>query len=768
MSAPRSRWRLRVAAAAAVLTATGVVATTVSTATAAGPLYKNPTASPQARAADLVMRMNLSEQIGQMVQIQVGKLYGDCGGYTPGPLNRGCAKDVLSTDNVGSILSGGGDVPGEGYYQNTPRTWAQQINLLEKYAIQHTRLHIPIIYGADVVHGHNDVVNATLFPQQIGLGSSFDTSLVRQVQGSASRAATATNVRWAFAPVADVDTNSRWGRYYESFGEDPHLDGAMAAAAVEGLQSTGRVAATVKHFAGYGASDSGLDRTPADISMRSFEQYQLPSYAHALQAGADTVMVNSGSINGIPATGSRYLLTTILRGWYGFKGVVISDWNDVQALETRYHIVPDYEHAIAVAVNAGVDVTMEPYNADTFVTEATRAVQDGLISRARVRQAAERVLALKFKLGIFDHPYVNASQANRVLRADLALARRAAAESSVLVKNDGALPLKTSDKIVVTGPAADSVADTLGGWSVGWQGVPAGSPERAVTVLKGLQQAGGSNVTYAADQATAVGEASSADAYVAVVGRPPGAEGPNDVRDPSLPNDPVLGQQQDLVAALVATGKPVVVVLIDDRPDVLGKAQDANAILMAWRPGTQGGMGVADLLYGTRNPSGLLPVTWPKRPTDQPNTYIYQTMPTTYNGTGPVYDPQYPFGFGLSYSKTTTAVSSVAASGSDVTVKVTVANTGGPAGAVSVPVYVSQPLSRVLVPGKRLVGFTHVWLDSGQTRTVGVTFDKKVLGVVPGDIAAVGPLAVEHGQYVFSTGTVTDTVTPSGSNTLTL
>jgi beta-glucosidase len=432
-------------------------------------------------------------------------------------------------------------------------------------------------------------------------------------------------------------------------------------------------------------------------------------------------------------------------------------------LETRYHIVPDYEHAIAVAVNAGVDMTMEPFNADSFVTLATQAVNDGLISRARVRQAAERVLALKFKVGLFDHPYVDASKANQVLRADLALARKAAAESSVLVKNDGTLPLKTSDKIVVTGPAADSVADTLGGWSVAWQGVPPGTPERAVTVLKGLQQAGGSNVTYAADQATAVSDAATADAIVAVLGRGPGAEGPNDQRDPTLDAD-----QQAMVSALAATGKPVIVVLIDDRPDALGTAESANAILMAWRPGTEGGNGVADLLYGKRNPSGLLTVTWPKRATDQPNSYLYQTLPNDYNGTGPVYDPQYPFGYGLSYSTTSTSVTGVAASGNNVSVKVSVSNTAGPAGAVSVPVYVSQPVSPVLVPAKRLVGFTRVSLQSGQTKTVTVTFSKQVLGVVPGDIAAVGPLVVEHGQYVFSTGTVTDTVTPSAANTLTL
>ena len=269
--AARASTRRALRIGAALLFAGGVV-TAAQNATAAGPLYQDRQASPDSRAADLVHRMTLAEQIGQMVQIQVGKLYGDCSGYNAGPVNPTCEQDVLSTDGAGSILSGGGDVPGEGAFPNTPQTWAEQINALETYSIDHTRLHIPIIYGADVVHGHNDIVGTTLFPHQIGLGSSFDTSLVQAVDTSASRAAAATNVRWAFAPVADVDTNTRWGRYYESFGEDPTLDGAMSAAAVNGLQSSGIVASTVKHFAGYGAAMSGLDRTPTDLSMRFLQR----------------------------------------------------------------------------------------------------------------------------------------------------------------------------------------------------------------------------------------------------------------------------------------------------------------------------------------------------------------------------------------------------------------------------------------------------------------------------------------------------------------
>jgi beta-glucosidase len=355
---------------------------------------------------------------------------------------------------------------------------------------------------------------------------------------------------------------------------------------------------------------------------------------------------------------------------------------------------------------------------------------------------------------------VDASKANQILGADLGLARQAAAESGVLLRNqNSALPLKTSQKIVVTGPAADSVADTLGGWSVGWQGVPAGSAETAVTVKQGLVNAAGSNVTYAATQATAVADMSSADAAVLVLGRGPGAEGPNDQADPTLPAD-----QQAEVSALEATGKPVIVVLIDDRPDVLGTAATASAVLMGWRPGTEGGDGIADLLYGKVNPSGRLPVSWPMLSNNQPNSYRLTTLP----GTGSDPAPAYPFGSGLSYTSFTSSVSSVSAASRGVSVKVAVANTGSTAGDLVVPVFASQPVSAILVPSKRMVGFTRVHLAAGQSSTVTVQVPDRALAVVQGDINAQGPPTVEHGQYVFSTGTAGAAPGATSGNSLNL
>lgn len=732
-----------------------------SSAAASGPRYLNRHASPTARAADLVHRMTLDQQIGQMTQIEVDKIVGDCN-YGPGSLNQACAKKVLGDDAVGSILSGGGSPPTEDQAKNSPKDWANAINAIVKYSIKHNPLHIPVIYGADVVHGHSNVVGDTLFPQEIGFGASWDPGLVTAAQESAARAADATNVRWAFSPVSGVDTDTRWGRYYESFSEDTTLAGTLAAASVRGLQHSGSVAASVKHFAGYPASDNGLDRTNADASLRYLQDDQLPAYGAAVRAGAQTVMADSGAVNGVPVTGSHYLLSTVLRHRMHFDGVVVSDWADIAALQTKYHVASDYEHAAAIAINAGVDMAMEPFDADSFEGAVKSAVEDHLISRRRIAQAAQRVLALKFRTGVFDHPYVNASKANQTLGADKGLARKAAAESTVLLRNSGnALPLNSGEHVTVTGPSADSVADTLGGWSIGWQGVPDGSKEKAVTVLQGLKNAGGDNVTYAKTKQDAVKAASDTDAYVVAVGNGPGAEGPNDKRDPVLPAD-----QQAWVQALVNTGKPVILVMVAGRPLALGSLVNdkgdiaPQGLVMAWRPGSEGGNGVADVLYGKVNPSGRLPVSWPRRASDEPNSYRKLTLPSTYNGNGSVYQPLYPFGAGQSYTSYDFGTVAAHRHHGQVTVRVAVSNTGKRAGTEVVPVYVSQPVSRVLVPSKRLVGFTRVSLKPGEHRAVSVRVPTSRLEVTGGDINGTRKV-LEHGTYVFSTGSF-DSKLPTG------
>jgi beta-glucosidase len=655
--------------------------------------YQDPSLPVDQRVADLLGRMTLAEKIGQMGQINVEVLQGSPD--TPwdrGPLNPDLMADVLGKNQIGSILSGGGAWPPVG---DDGKAWADEINTIQQFALDHSRLRIPIIYGADAVHGHNNLVDATMVPHQIGLGATFDPWLAQQLGHATAAAVRATGVTWDFAPVLDTERDLRWGRSYEPFGEDPLLTGTMGAATIRGLQgrdlaSPTSVAATAKHFAGYSAPDSGFDRTDATIDDNELQSIHLPPFAQGIDAGVATVMVNSGSVNGVPGHASHRMLTDILRGQLHFKGVVISDWQDVENLITKYHVAANMEDAIAQAVNAGLDMSMIPLDAGSpdngFVPNLTKAVADGKVTQARIDEAVSRILTLKFRLGLFEHPFVDANAANAAVENPAAhqLARKAAQESLVLLRNDGTLPLSRhhARRILVTGPASDSPANQLGGWSIAWQGafnLPADIPTPEVTTIKeGVQQAVGrgaqvvwkqgapvadttnrvspdgttnptlpqppdplndpANATVAAQRADAVDAAKHADAVVVAVGESPYAEGQGDDATPALP----LAQAK-LIDDLKATGKPVIVVVVAGRPLKMDHQLDeANASLMAFLPGTEGGAAIADTLFGKASPSGRLPVSWPKDSS---------SFPLAYNEPGKPYDPRFAFGYGLSYTR---------------------------------------------------------------------------------------------------------------------
>jgi beta-glucosidase len=771
-------------AAAAVVATTAVIGVTSGTASPTI-TYMDPSAPIPARVHDLLGRMTLKEKVGQMDQAVVGLLRdannpanGICNGNNTSVLQPNCLQSVLVTDATGSVLSGATDNPPG----NTGTDWANLYNDIQHYAIDHSRLHIPIIYGVDAVHGFGHPFEATLFPQSIGMGATWDTQLARAAGQATRDQVCSTGTNWVFAPVQDVARDNRWGRYYETWGEEPALSGAMGAANISGMQSGTcpsdpglQVAATVKHFAGYSESLNGHDRVEALLPIRYLQDQLLPSYADGINAGADTVMVDSGSINGIPATASHFLLTTELRQRLGFQGVVISDYNDVFALQTTYHIAADLEGAVAEAVNAGVDMAMNATSTTQFDAALIAAVHDGLVSMSRINQAVGRILTMKFELGLFDHPYVDATKANDAISGNVTLDRQAADESMTLLRNqNNILPLSPTSKVVVTGPNADSIADTLGGWSVSWQGVfdnnvqacCGGPPDQippAVTARAGIQAADG-NAVFAPDQATAVADAASADAIVDVVGElRPYAEGLGDDPAPQLTSD-----QKSEVAALEATGKPVIVVVIAGRPLGLGPdAENANAILMAWEGSTQTGNGIADVLFGKYDPSGKLPVTWPSDatppglelsdfngtgptpPGDEPK--VFDQLPGTNSGHGSGYNPLYSFGFGLSY--TTFSTSGLAISGPGggvVTAKFTVANTGGREGVDIVPVYVKRPVNtgEILTPTNgTLVGWARVDLMPGQSQTVSVPFRLSQLAVTAADINGDGPRQVQPGDY---------------------
>jgi beta-glucosidase len=493
-----------------------------------------------------------------------------------------------------------------------------------------------------------------------------------------------------------------------------------------------------------------------------------PSYSGAIDANAATVMVDSASINNIPATASHFLLTNELRDRLGFKGVVISDYGDVPALANAYHIAGDFAGAIAKAVNAGVDVSMTPFDYTGWQAGLAQDVSQGLVSVERINQSVRRILRLKFQLGLFDHPYADPSKANAAVTAGRDATLKAAQESMTLLRNqNNVLPLAPTSKLVVTGPSADSMTNQLGGWSVSWQGVFGaghvccmGPPDQippGTTVRTGLQAAD-SHVTYAPDQASAVAAASGADAVVVAVGEKAYAEGLGDNPAPALPAD-----QQALVRALQATGKPVIVVVIAGRPLGLGPARDAPGLLMAYQGSTEAGTAVADVIFGKVNPSGRLPVSWPSEADapggdfcggcpsplgDQPK--FFDQLPDTGSGQGHSYNPQFPFAFGLSYTTFTTsglsATGTVGRNGT-VTTRFTVTNTGSRAGTDIVPVYVHQPVSNVVVPPRRLAGFTRLTLNPRQSKVVEVSFPVSVLAVTPGDIEATAPPEVATGAY---------------------
>ncbi len=754
------------------------------------PVYLDPSAPIQARVNDLLARMTLPEKVGQMVQIEVTQITdtsSNCtsqGGFN-WPPNSACMQKILIDNHAGSILAGGTDIPPDttnsGGPGNTGKDWANEYNAIQQFAIQNSRLHIPVIFGVDAVHGFGHPFQAPLFPQSIGMGATWDPSAAEAGGAVTARALAATGWVWDFAPVQDLSRDNRWGRTYETWAEEPVLSAAMGGANVRGLQSISgsnslKVTATIKHFAGYSESINGHDRVGAELPLRYFQDMFLPSYAGGIDAGAGTVMVDSGSINGIPATASHFLLTDELRGRLGFNGVVISDYGDVPALATTYHVAPDLAGAIALAVNAGVDVAMLPFGADQWQAAILQDVQTGKISQQRIDQSVQRILTLKFQLGLFDEPCVqnpsqpcvNPNAANAAVTAGRDVTLQAARESITLLRNqNNVLPLSPSSKLVVTGPSADSMTNQLGGWSVSWQGVygaghvccmgPANQIPPGTTVLKGLQ-AEDSKVVYAPTQATAVTAAASADAVVAVVGEKAYAEGLGDNPQPQLTPD-----QQALISALEATGKPVIVVVIAGRPIGLGPGDNANGILMAYQGSTEAGAAVADVIFGAVNPSGHLSVTWPSDAAapggdfcgpcasplgDQPK--VFDQLPGTNSGQGSAYNPLFPFGFGLSYTTFQTSnlsVTSSVSSAGTATATFTVTNTGSRAGTDIVPVYVHQPVSAVVVPPQRLVGFARVQLNAGQSKTVSVSFPASTLAVTPGDIESDAAPAVEPGAY---------------------
>jgi beta-glucosidase len=592
-----------------VVGGSGLVALPACTATKTLP-YKDPALPVADRVSDLLGRMSLDDKVGQMAQAERQSV-------TPADITR---------FRIGSVLSGGGSAPA----QNTPAGWADMYDAFQRGALAAPR-QIPMIYGIDAVHGNNNVLGATIFPHNIGLGATRDPDLVQRIGRATAEEIAGAGQDWTFAPCLCVARNDRWGRAYESYGENPSLVASMTTV-VTGLQDgPARVLATAKHYVGDGGTTGGVDQGDAQVSEADLRAVHLPPFRAAVQRGVGAVMISYSSWNGQEMHGNRYLITDVLKGELGFTGFVVSDWAGIDQLDGQQGFT---QAEVVTAINAGIDMVMVPTEWRRFLTYLKAAVQAGQIPLARIDDANRRILTRKFDLGLFEQPYADRSFAATIGgTAHRALARDAVRKSQVLLKNSGGvLPLsKAGGKIFVAGRSADDVGNTSGGWTLSWKG-SSGNTVPGTTVLSGIRAAVGTatTVTYQRD---GTGIDSSYRAAIAVVGETPYAEGAGD-RPGSMSLDAT-----DLATLnrLRASGVPVVVVLVSGRPlDIAAQLGGWNALLAAWLPGTEGA-GVADVLFGDYAPTGKLPVTWMRSASQQPIN----------EGDGQA--ELFPYGYGLTY-----------------------------------------------------------------------------------------------------------------------
>jgi beta-glucosidase len=564
----------------------------------------------------LLARMTLDEKIGQMTQIDRNAL--------------ASPRDITDFF-LGSILNGGDSLP----TPNQPAVWADSIDAFQTAALA-TRLAIPILYGTDAVHGMGGVRGAVIFPHNIGLGCTRDPALVENLARTTALEAAGAGARWAFAPCIAVPRDERWGRTYEGFGETPELAVMMAPAVVRGLQqappppaagSGSGVLACAKHFVGDGGTRFGEDQGDAVMSESELRAIHLPGYVAAIRAGVGAIMISYSSWNGVPMHANRRLITDVLKGELGFAGFVVTDWEAINKLPG------EYTEQVETSINAGIDMVMVPNNYRDFITTMQELVAAGRIPLARVDDAVRRILRQKARFGLWEHPFTDRRLTAAIgSAAHRDLARQAVRESLVLLKNERhVLPLSKTARINVVGAKADDIGAQCGGWTVSWQG-KLGRTTTGTSLLEALRggAATPSAVTFSGDE---VGPAAArADVNVVVVGEEPYAEGRGDRTIPELTK-----ADEALVADVKAAGKPVVLLLLTGRPLLTSALGHADAVVVAWLPGSEG-EGVADVLYGDFKPTGRLSHSWPRELTQIPINYGDAS-----------YDPLYPYGFGLSY-----------------------------------------------------------------------------------------------------------------------
>lgn len=684
----------------------------------------------------LLKRMTIEEKVGQMTQLTLEMIVS--GHDQTVQIDSAKLQKAIAKYGVGSILNC--------YNQAlTPEKWQDIISQIQA-AAKKTRLGIPVIYGIDSVHGANYVQGATLFPQQAGMAATWNPELMKRGAEISAMETRAVGIPWSFSPVLDIGRQPLWSRFWETFGEDPYLAKVMGAAFVRGMEGTDissrdHVAVSLKHYIGYSLPLNGRDRSSAWIPENYLREYFLPTFDAAIQAGAHTVMVNSGDINGVPAHANRYILTGVLRDELGFKGFVVSDWADIKRLVRDWRIAADEKEATRMAVMAGVDMSMVP-NDYSFPDLLVSLVKEGKVPQSRIDEAVLRILRVKFELGLFDDPMPDPALKSRIgLPESRQIALQAAHESMTLLKNNNdLLPLSKNLRVLVTGPTADSMISLNNAWTYVWQGSePSLYPKDRHTIRRAIEaKVGAANVTYIAgtritrrpgtpsnstptnieeevDIAAAVEAARKVDVVILCLGEGSYCETPGSITDLTL-GEPQL----KLAEAIEATGKPVVIVLVEGRPRVINRIVDkAGAILMAYNPSNEGGQAIADALFGDINPSGKLPFTYP-RAVNGLITYDHRAFET--EGAHSATRPQFEFGHGLSY--TTFGYSDLRlsretiASSDDLSVSVTLRNTGRRAGQEVAQLYVTDLVASIAPAGKRLKRFAKINLAPGQSRTL--------------------------------------------------
>ena len=700
------------------------------------------------KVSELLSKMTLEEKVGQMTQITV-TIFEDP--KRPGYFDPSKLKQGIQDYHIGSILN----VPNPG--APTLKRWQETMTAISNEANK-TRLKIPVLYGIDAIHGASYTTGATLFPQQIGLAATFNTDLVKHGAEISAYETRASSIPWVFSPDLDFPRNPAWSRMWESFGEDAYLSSKMAVALVDGFEGNNvgskySVASCMKHYIGYGSTTTGKDRTPSIIPERLLRQYDLTIYEAAIKAGAKSVMVSSGEINGTPVHASKHLITDILKNELGFTGVVVTDWKDIIYLNTRHKVAETKRDAVRIAVMAGIDMSMVPEDF-SFYTDLIDLVQKDEVPMSRIDDAVTRILRMKFELNLFQNAVANLKDYPKFGSAEhIQEAYKTATESITLLKNTAAaLPLNKNEKVLITGPTANSMKYLNGGWSYTWQGENSDTyAADKLTILEAFQnKLGKENVFYTPgadlekedDSAIekAVELAKNASKIVLCLGEKNYTETPGDIS-----NIYMSDSQIKLALALSKLNKPIILVLNEGRPRLISDFEDKmSAVIQCYLPGNEGSRALVDIIYGDVNPSGRLPYNYPRYPNslEKYNRKYTESISEGEQNDDAKYEksylPQYEFGTGLSYTTFTYSNLKIDKpeinSNDEINVSVEVTNSGKKAGKESVLLYLSDNFASITPEFKALKRFDKISLEPNETKTVNFTLNQKDLQFVNEDL----------------------------------